>query len=551
MDTKQLQLINGLNQACTGNPFASPTEEVEGEDFVGRKSVLAAMHRDIVYPNKISNYHVVGLPRIGKSSLLKAFREKVRQNHYNLDLVVIYISLDKCENSEAMWKGIGKELRIELKRKLSSSNKYAAFEEELEFEGINENNIDYDYVCSVARCMKVVGFFGLVLIDEFDNFSSIASKATVGNFRTLFSSSDYGIRAVIASRRMVERIEREIEGAVNSDVSTLAPIFINGCKLMAFNEDDMNEYWRSIANKIGSTISEKYIQEVHYYVGNHPCLLNLLNGAYWAEHESSNYISDNSDENNLSLSKKIVNELHDEFNWAVWRDMKKWQLLRSLILSTWGPDENIPKEELSELERYGIVNPDQILTEPNGPIRIAISRYFTEWMNLKRYVLPFGDEWSKAEGNMRNLIRCFCDDMYQGDETKMIENLETKYTDSFEVGVDPRYTAKGRFDSMRNKMTKNINKYPDMSSSLIDYSDPSDLPEIFFKREWSWFGQVFGKSWNDWREKFYTINEVRNIKAHNNSGIPQVRIELAKNYCHEVNERIEAYLRNNATQKNE
>lgn len=80
--------------------------------------------------------------------------------------------------------------------------------------------------------------------------------------------------------------------------------------------------------------------------------------------------------------------MHDEFNWAVWRDMEKWQLLRSLILSTWGPDENIPKEELSELERYGIVNSNQILTKPNGPIRIAISRYFTEWMNLKRYVLP-------------------------------------------------------------------------------------------------------------------------------------------------------------------
>lgn len=116
------------------------------------------MHRDIVFPNKISNYHVVGLPRIGKSSLLKAFRKKVQQNHYNLDLIVIYISLDKCENSEAMWREIGKELRIELKRKLSSNNKYAAFEEELEFEGINENNIDYGYVCSVAKCMKTAGF---------------------------------------------------------------------------------------------------------------------------------------------------------------------------------------------------------------------------------------------------------------------------------------------------------------------------------------------------------------------------------------------------------
>ena len=76
MDTKQLTY--GLNQASIGNPFASPTEEAEGDYFVGRKSVLTEMHRDIVFPNKISNYHVVGLPRIGKSSLLKAFRKKVQ-----------------------------------------------------------------------------------------------------------------------------------------------------------------------------------------------------------------------------------------------------------------------------------------------------------------------------------------------------------------------------------------------------------------------------------------------------------------------------------------
>ena len=540
MDTEQL--TNGLNQVCTGNPFASPTEEVEGGDFVGRKSVLAEMHRDVVYPNKICNYHVVGLPRIGKSSLLKAFREKVRQNHYNLDLIVIFISLDKCKDSEAMWQMIGKELRKELRRKLSSSNKYAAFEEELEFEGIDENNIDYDYVCSVAKCMKVVGFFGLVLIDEFDNFSTIASKATVGNFRTLFNSSDYGIRAVIASRRMVERIEREIEGAVNADVSTLAPIFINGCKLKMFNEEDMTDYWTTIGKKIGRTISEKYIQEIQYYVGNHPCLLNLLNGCYWAEHESKNYISN--DSTSLNLNNELLNKLHDAFDWAVWRDIKRWQLLRSLILSTWGPDENIPNEELSELDRYGVISKDQILTEPDGPIRIAISRYFTEWMNLKRYILPFGDEWSKAEGNMRKIVKCFCDDMYQGDEAKMINHLETKNANSIEVGVEPKYTAKGRFSSMRSKMEKCINKYPDMSSSLIDYSDPSDLPEIFFRREWPWFVQIFGNTWNDWREKFDTIKEVRNIKLHNNSGIPQVRIELAKKYCHEVNEKAEIFLNN-------
>jgi len=539
MDTEQL--TNGQNQTCLGNPFASPTEQVVGDDFVGRKSVLAEMHRYVVYPNRISNYHVVGLPRIGKSSLLKAFKEMVLHNHYNLDLIVIYISLDNCKNSEKMWDEIGHLLRKDLKRKFSSSNKYKVFEEELEFEGIDDNNVDYKYVCSVAKSMKVAGFFGLVLIDEFDNFSNIATKETVGNLRTLFNSADYGIRAVIASRRMVERIEKEVEGAVNANVSTLAPIFINGCKLMMFNEEDMDDYWKSISKKIGCNISEKYIQEVQYYVGSHPSLLNLLNGSYWAEKDSHDYIGDNSTE--IKLSEELVNKLHDSFDWAVWRDMKKWQLLRSLILSTWGPDEEIPSEDMSELQRYGVIKKDQILTEPNGPIRIAISRYFTEWMNLKRYILPFGDEWSKAEGNMRRIVKRFCDELYQGDENKMIKHLETKNVNSIEVGVEPRYTAKGRFSSMKTKMTNNINKYPDMSSSLIDYSDPSDLPEIFFKREWHWFGQIFGNSWNDWREKFSTINEVRNMKSHNNPSIPQTRIELAKKYCHEVNEKIESYLK--------
>lgn len=539
MDTEQL--INGQNQEFIGNPFASPTEEAIGEYFVGRKSVLAEMHRNVVFPNKICNYHIVGLPRIGKSSLLKAFREMVYQNHYNLDLIVAYISLDKCDSSESMWRMIGKELRKELKKKYSSNKKYATFEDELGFEGIDDNNVDYEYVCSVAKCMKIAGFFGLILIDEFDNFSTIATKGTVGNLRTLVSGSEYGVRAVIAARRMVDRIEKEVEGAVNDNVSTLAPIFVNGCKVMMFNGEDMNDYWSSIGKKIGCKISEKYIQEVQYYVGSHPCLLNLLNGSYWAEKESHDYIWNNSAK--LKISEELINKLHDAFNWSVWRDMEKWRLLRALILSTWGPDENIPNEELSELERYGIIDRNQILTETNGPIRIAISRYFTDWMNLKRYILPFGDEWSKAEGNMRKIVKCFCDEMYQGDEAKMINHLETKNA-HLEVGIDPRYTAKGRFDSMRVKMTKSVNKYPNMSSSLIDYSDPSDLPEIFFKREWNWFGQIFGNTWDDWCEKFKTINEVRNMKSHNNPGFPKARIELAKRYCYEVNKKIEISLKN-------
>ena len=422
----------------------------------------------------------------------------------------------------------------------STVDKYTIFTDELEFEDVDENRIDYEYVCSVARCMKTAGFSGLILIDEFDKFSTLATKGTVGQIRTLFSGSEYGLRAVVASRRMVERIEKEVEGALNSNVSILATVFVNGHKLKAFTEADMKEYWASIEEKIGVSVSNRYKEEVNYYVGTHPCLLNLFNGSLWADEETKDYICD--DASNLRLSEELINKLHDSFNWAVWRDMEKWELLRSLILSTWGPDDNIPNSELSELERYGIIDKSQILSEPSGPIRIAISRYFTEWMNLKRYVLPFGDEWSKAEGNMRRIVKCFCDDMYQGYESKMISHLETKNANTFDKNVDVRFTAKGRFGAMKKKMNKAIDKYPDMSTSIIDYSDPSDLPEIFFKREWDWFQQIFSNTWEEWQVKFAAMNEIRNIKFHNNQGVPQARVELAKKYCHEVNERIEMFL---------
>lgn len=539
MDTQQLNGSKTIN--LNRNPFASPTEEVIGVDFIGRKLVLENMHKCIINAGKISNYHIVGLPRIGKSSLLKAFKDMVQKNDYSHELIVFYISLDTCTDSDDMWETIGKGVRKELRKQFHLSDKYTIFTEELEFEDVDENKIDYEYVCSVARCMKTAGFSGLILIDEFDKFSTLATKGTVGQVRTLFSGAEYGLRAVIASRRMVERIEKEVEGALNSNVSILAPTFVNGYKLKTFDEDDMKEYWASIEEKIGGIVSNRYKEEVGYYVGTHPCLLNLLNGSYWAEEESKEYICD--DNVTLKLSEELINNLHDSFNWSVWRDMGKWQLLRALILSTWGPDDDIPSNELSELERYGIIDKSQSLSEPNGPIRIAISRYFTDWMNLKRYVLPFGDEWSKAEGNMRIIVRYFCNDMYQGNEIAMINHLETKHLDTYEKNAtDSKFTAKGRFNSMRQKMTKAINKYPNMSSCIIDYSDPSDLPEIFFKREWHWFGQVLGNTWDIWRDKFLTMNEIRNIKLHNNEGVPQVRVELAKKYCHDLNEIIESFI---------
>ena len=53
MDTQQLNGFKTMN--LYRNPFASPTEEAIGTDFIGRKSVLKKMHEYIINADKISN----------------------------------------------------------------------------------------------------------------------------------------------------------------------------------------------------------------------------------------------------------------------------------------------------------------------------------------------------------------------------------------------------------------------------------------------------------------------------------------------------------------
>ncbi len=539
MDTKQ------LNENCmtqTVCPFTSPTEEATGKWFVGRQNVLKKMTKEIVQGGRVCNYHIVGLPRIGKSSLLKAFQKSLLDSQLCQNLVVVYISLDGYGNAEEMWRTIGKSLDRNI-RKLLDKAKLHEYVKELEYECVDMSNIDYECVCSIAKSMKNSEIIGLIMIDEFDNFSSFAKKSTVGQLRTLFSAAEFGTRAILASRRMIERIESEISGSIDSDVSTLSPIFINGCHLTGFNKDDMDDYWSAAANRVGKEeISSSYKENVEYYAGNHPCLLNLLNVNYWMEQTSHKYLCEETTED-IKLGEDIVYAINNAFELAVWRDLEKWGLLRPLIILTWGPDIKITNKELSALEKYGIIDSKQRLTEKDGPIRIAVSRYFTEWMRLKRYCLPFEDEWSMAEKNMRSIVKFYCVEVYQDEEEKMIMHLGEKHA-NFERKIKPEYSTKSRFEAMRKRKEQNIRKYPDMSSFIIDYSDPSDLPTIFFTQEWDWFKQVFHGTLEDWKEKFKVVNEVRNYHSHHNDGVPKGIVENASRYCREINERIERFLDN-------
>lgn len=544
--------MNESSSVCC--PFPSPSGEADGQWFIGRRDIIRTLVNVLAQINERKiNYSIVGLPRIGKSSLMKVLMKNRELLSRCPRLAICYVSLDQCRDSDNMWHQIARALTRSLKQ-LMASNKsdFEGFMNELEYFDLaldcKRSEMDYEYLSELARCMKTCNLTALIFIDEFDRFSEIADKASVGNLRTLLNGSEFGICAVTASRRELWRIEHDVEKAVDSNTSTLKGIFNLVVELKPFDKAEIDEYWQAVSKILGHTVSDTYIHTIKTYAGNHPLLLNKLNWQIWSAWASESelaepkYLWDGSVPN----LDKYVNSIHEDFNTHIWKEIEKWDLHTTLILHTWGPSVDINQDEKLELMKYGVID-DTPCLKPMGPQYVAISMYFTEWMELKRYMLPFTDTWSVAERNMRSLIRHYCNSLYHGDENIMIDQINSNAS-KFEKGVKDGFKSKDRFEGMKTRRLQSLKKYPHMSDFITDYSNPKDFPEIFFRRDWQWFQQVFGGDWNAWKDKFDLIGDIRNLKLHNNEGVPVDRIDLAKKHCHEMNVLIEKFLSEHADQ---
>lgn len=544
--------MNDYSSVCC--PFPSPSGEAVGQWFIGRRDIIQTLVNDLAQINERKiNYSIVGLPRIGKSSLMKVLIKNQELLSRCPKLVVCYISLDQCHDSSDMWSQIARALSRSLKQRIAGrESDFKGLKDELQYFDLTldlkRSEMDYEYLSDLARCMKACELNALIFIDEFDRFSEIADKTSVGNLRTLLNGSEYGICAVTASRRELWRIENDVEKAVDSNTSTLKGIFNLVVDLKPFDKTEIEEYWQAASQRLGYTVSGSYMRAIKTYVGNHPLLLNKLNWQIWSawasrtESAEPEYLWDGS----VPEIDKYVNSIHEDFNTHIWKEIEKWDLHNTLILHTWGPSFDINQDKKTELMKYGVIDEAPCL-KPMGPQHVAISLYFTEWMGIKRYMLPFTDSWSVAERNMRNLIRHYCNSLYQGDEKKMIDHINSKAS-KFEKGCKVEFTSISRFNGMKTRRDKNLREYPYMSNYITDYSMPKDFPEIFFRRDWQWFGQVFGGDWDMWRDKFDLIGDIRNLKLHNNEGVPIDRINLAKKHCHEMNILIEKFLLEHAAE---
>lgn len=524
----------------TQNPFSDYGQLIKGKRFAGRKQEIKAIQNRVI-GESFGNIAVMGMPRIGKSSLvwnalMSIEDEQIKKGNIVITIYVgeistsidffkklVFMVLDKLEDISSERNQINTEKLLSIYRDIKNT----------------KERFDFDILIDkFFRFLFKFGYRATFILDEFDNISRFFTVADFQKLRKLASQEEWKICLVTTSRRTIQEIEPE-----NGAISNFYGIF-SDLRLGLFSREDLFEYWE-ISESFKIEISDEYKRQVKYLVGHHPFLIDLYN------YEAFNLISNQKEASDDSLSLKIESELklnlYDNFE-KILSLMKEEGLYSKAIQFILGPVYDVTPIDEQKLLKYQFIrlvdNSEKlkILKESLGIKKdnsnhsyVCFSDYFTELINLKFNDIDYWPLWNQTEKSVREIIKEYIFETFG-------ENWELSYLRKHEKS-EGKLKGIRKLDEVRSS-TKN--KFGSLASShLIDYTFPRDMYDLFISSDWSWFEKVFGETKNEWGKRFNTLAEIRNPIAHNNSEfISSEDLKNAKKYCETIINKITQWKEN-------
>lgn len=527
-------VIKELNRA---NPFADNAGIVTGERFIGRHSEILEIHTRIL-GELFGNLAIVGLPRIGKSSLawnaLIPLKEKFLQEKH----ILSYISISSGDSSINFFKGLALAILDEIEFEKDLVDIYRRLESI--YNDIKSNQNDrFEFLNQVKKFFKFCKRSSLrttFILDEFDYSENIFSVADFQFLRELSTLPETKICLVTISRRTIQELEPE-----NGAISNFYGVF-SELRLQLFSENDMNFYWQRVEN-LGFEVSEEYKKEVFYFVGNHP---------YWLDRV--NYHIFNGVKSLVKTSLELLSEIGSvlkKFLWDNYDDiialMDKEGLKSQFIQAVVGPVVNLTQMSIERLTKYGLVKPilarekygvyfqmliDAGIANENDISYNSISTHLNDYLKQKEKEFDIWALWNEAEHQVRNLITVHLKEKYGED-----------WRNAFVLANPRKENDILRMEDMRAKNKRTFGNLA--SDNIVSYTYPLDMWNCFILSDWTWFQKVLSGNQVTWREKFLLLSKVRNPIAHSNREfVLQDEQIKAKEICNELIDYIKKWEEN-------
>lgn len=488
------------------NPFADYGRIIHGDRFIGRKTIINNIENRIIHPNTPGNLAIIGMHRIGKSSLAHKAIIEEKNNLTGKGTLPIWMGVASYDLSSDFFHALVKRCVREMKRLNWLSDEV----QELADYAL-ETKDSWDEIKDFFMEVKEIGYRMLLILDEFDHTRHLFKGNTAfQRLRELADYPDYGFSLVLTSRRSIRDIER-----LAGSTSPFHNIF-QVQRLGMFNDEDLKIYF-ALFSSIGLQISDTDRERILFYCGAHPYLLEML-GCEIVEMFSQNREQETDVDKAANAIFQSVFEHYDDMI----RLLREDGTLNKLLQILFGPVIDVKQIDVTELQNYGLIQ----LTE-NGTYT-AYSEHFHDYLKLHERSTEFTADlwpvWRDTEKALREVIT-----------TAMFAEYGDNWIEELGKG---RSNLKKIFDRCRDAQQKEKESFGDRASqNLLDFTYPAELfTVICAKGLWqSHFQRIFGHNPNHWEHRKQLLAKCRNPLAHNRSEVLQAHeLKTIEAYCQEI-----------------
>ena len=508
------------------NPFVDFGGIVWGDRFVGRTQELQAIEQRVL-GNTYGNLAIMGLPRVGKSSLawqaIMTKTDTLISNH----TIPIFFEAGSCDSAIAFFRKMVSLLNDEIMF-ICSDERYLMFGDKI-LKVIKQESDPSEFTLALQKYFKLIKKLGYKIIYIIDEFDSVQSFFTVAHFqllRELSYNPETKICLVTCSRKTIQEIEA-INGAISNFYGTFSEI-----RLGVYDSDSINEYWERASRYF--TPSIEYIKTAEFFVGRHPYLLDFYND-FCFQHGLTQDVDEN-----LILEEIRLNLL-THFK-TIQETLQRENLLNKAIQLVLGPAYDVTKIDEEKLLKYSflrIVDNEEkvgilghlVGSTYQGKSYACFSDFLTTVFE-SNYIsdIDYWPLWTETEKIVRNLIKIYVVEVFGPD-------WETEIFAKF--GGNENWAK--RFNDLKRTRANNQKLFPGASDNLIDYTLTRDMYDVFMSAGWrDWFCNVFGADKRLWAGVFNYLSDIRNPMAHNNREfISQEQITKAQEYCEMIRTTIQ------------
>ena len=501
------------------NPFKSVGKVVTGEDFIGRESALEEL-RTRVLNIPLANAAIVGLPRIGKSSLMKQAFIEIADSLWDKDRIVAVWYSFVDYNDDAI-DGRPEDVYLDILQEIVRSLKMHGF----------ANDYVNEYALRAAKpgirfqqlSSEIRGFFDeltifnkigvIICIDEFDYSKDVFSRSYFQLLRKI--TDDYpNVAVVTTSRRSILDIEKD-SGGGSSFYETCLHIY-----LKPFNDDEV-----AMQRSLVGELSDEEEELLDNAAGNHPFLNALVLLRYYQSRDMEGSI-DESYQDILSyynrlfervlkkdhLDDKVIN-VYSGFLDAVSQDEEEYILKKYGLFKAVQTNSSLaPSVSASDMQQFEYV---------------PFCGSFNEYMRQLYRKNPYKLIWPRAERSIKLMISKALELKYGKNHSDWLMPVEAI--------VVKNYNQK-HFDLLLKQMEDELVHYPENGSdNIVDQFYPRDF-NYFITEFWNdSIGDVLGHTLSYWTERIeFIAGKVRNPESHSRLLLDDETKSKATIVCQEI-----------------